>query len=96
MFEDMCRDMNKLCATMTDRPVYGIGLGDLIHEDANMWEIYRSGVKTLSFPMFGVIGNHDHDTKAPTDGEAIRRILVPRTIRSIWAGSISSVWTTSS
>ena len=72
MFEDMCRDMNKLCATMTDRPVYGIGLGDLIHEDANMWEIYRSGVKTLSFPMFGVIGNHDHDTKAPTDGEAIR------------------------
>ena len=37
MFEDMCRDMNKLCATMTDRPVYGIGLGDLIHEDANMW-----------------------------------------------------------
>ena len=21
MFEDMCRDMNKLCATMTDRPV---------------------------------------------------------------------------
>ena len=47
MFEDMCRDMNKLCATMTDRPVYGIGLGDLIHEDANMWEIYRSGVKTL-------------------------------------------------
>ena len=22
--------------------------------------------------MFGVIGNHDHDTKAPTDGEAIR------------------------
>ena len=25
-----------------------------------------------------------------------RRILVPRTIRSIWAGSISSVWTTSS
>lgn len=72
MFEDMCRDMNKLCATMTDRPVYGIGLGDLIHEDANMWEIYRSGVKTLSFPIFGVIGNHDHDTKAPTDGEAIR------------------------
>ena len=72
MFEDMCRDMNKLCATMTDRPVYGIGLGDLIHEDANMWEIYRSGGKTLSFPIFGVIGNHDHDTKAPTDGEAIR------------------------
>nr|WP_289088411.1 calcineurin-like phosphoesterase family protein [uncultured Alistipes sp.] len=72
MFEDMCLDMNKLCATMTDRPVYGIGLGDLIHEDANMWEIYRSGGKTLSFPMFGVIGNHDHDTKAPTDGEAIR------------------------
>ena len=29
MFEDMCRDMNKLCATMTDRPVYGIGLGDI-------------------------------------------------------------------
>lgn len=72
MFEDMCRDMNKVYATMTDRPVYGIGLGDLTHEDVNMWEVYCGGVASLRFPMFGVIGNHDHNTKAATDNEAIR------------------------
>ncbi|WP_302278223.1 metallophosphoesterase N-terminal domain-containing protein [Alistipes communis] len=99
MFEDMCRDMNKLCATMTDRPVYGIGLGDLIHEDANMWEIYRSGSRrsrsrySASSAITTMIPKRRRTARpyVPT-----RRILVPRTIRSIWAGSISSVWTTSS
>ncbi|MBP3481911.1 MAG: calcineurin-like phosphoesterase C-terminal domain-containing protein [Alistipes sp.] len=72
MFEDMCRDMNEVCSTITDRPVYAIGLGDLTHEDASMWETYLQGMKTLKFPMFGVIGNHDHNTYAMTEPEAIR------------------------
>ena len=37
-----------------------------------MWEVYCGGVASLRFPMFGVIGNHDHNTKAATDNEAIR------------------------
>lgn len=101
MFEDMCRDMNKLCATMTDRPVYGIGLGDLIHEDANMWEIYRSGSRrsrsrcSASSVITTMIPKRQGRT-----GEAIRpyeeNIGPNELIRSSWAGSISSVWSTSS
>lgn len=67
MFEDLCRDLNDMFLSIADRPVYGISLGDLIHEDVNMWDIYRQGIATLYFPMFGVIGNHDHYGQAGSD-----------------------------
>ena len=33
MYEDMCRDLRETAASITDRPVYGISLGDLVHND---------------------------------------------------------------
>ena len=60
IYEDMCKDMKELAATITDRPVYSICLGDMVHNNMSLWEDYCEGLKDFSFPVFHVIGNHDH------------------------------------
>ena len=59
--EDLYRDMRETRAAITDREVYGMMLGDLVHEQMSLLENYVTGLTTLNFQMFNVIGNHDHD-----------------------------------
>lgn len=61
MYEDMCRDLRETAASITDRPVYGISLGDLVHNDMSLYPTYCAGIADFDFPVFSVIGNHDHD-----------------------------------
>lgn len=74
---DMYRDMRELAATMRDRPVYGIGLGDIVHQDLTLLPVYRQGMTTTGITTYNVIGNHDHghrlmeDALASKDYEAI-------------------------
>lgn len=37
MYEEMCRDLQETAASITDRPVYGISLGDLVHNDMSLY-----------------------------------------------------------
>ncbi len=71
--EDLYCDMRETKATITDREVYGLMLGDIVHENMNLFKYYVAGVKSLGFQMFNIIGNHDHDLSATTDAEGARR-----------------------
>ncbi|MBE6175098.1 MAG: hypothetical protein E7147_06110 [Rikenellaceae bacterium] len=67
--EDLYRDMKEKAATITDRNVYGLMLGDIVHENMDLYDNYIAGLSTLGFPMFNVIGNHDNDPDSTTDVE---------------------------
>ena len=67
--EDLYRDMREKAATITDRNVYGLMLGDIVHENMSLYDNYVAGLKTLGFQMFNVLGNHDNDTKSKSDAE---------------------------
>ena len=67
--DDFYRDMREKRATITDRNVYGMMLGDIVHENMALFDNYIVGLKTLGFPMFNIIGNHDNDKKSANDAE---------------------------
>lgn len=73
MYEDMCLDLKQTAASITDRPVYSICLGDLVHNDMTLYPTYCAGIAGLDFPVFNVIGNHDHVQNVATDAEAVRK-----------------------
>ena len=70
--EDLYRDMREKAATITNQNVYGLMLGDIVHENMSLYDNYIAGLKTLGFPMFNIIGNHDNDATATTDVEGRR------------------------
>ena len=68
---DMYKDMKEYAATMKDRPVYGIGLGDIVHQDVSLLTNYRSGMAGTGITTYNVIGNHDQEHKLDlTDEQA--------------------------
>ena len=73
MCDDFYRDMREKAATITDRNVYGMMLGDLVHEDMKLFSNYVAGLKTLGFPMFNILGNHDNDYTAKNDTDGRRK-----------------------
>ena len=73
MCENLYRDIREKAATITDRNVYGMMLGDIVHEDMSLFDTYiTDGLSTLGFPMFNILGNHDNDKTAKTDAEGRR------------------------
>ncbi len=70
--EDLYRDMREKAATITDRNVYGLMLGDIVHENMSLYTNYLDGLQSLGFPMFNIIGNHDNDPTAANDTEGRR------------------------
>ncbi len=73
MCEDFYRDMREKAATITDRNVYGMMLGDVVHENMSLYTDYLEGLKTLGFPMFNILGNHDNDYTASNDTDGRRK-----------------------
>lgn len=71
--EDFYHDIKEKRASITDREVYGMILGDIVHENMSLFANYAAGIKTTNVQMFNVIGNHDHDYSASTDVEAARK-----------------------
>lgn len=61
--QDMYKDMKELKGKMTDRPVYAIGLGDIVHQDLSLIEDYKDGMATTGLSTYNVIGNHDQEHK---------------------------------
>ena len=70
--DDFYLDMKEKAATITDRNVYGMMLGDLVHENMSLYDEYVAGLKSLGFPMFNILGNHDNDPAAKTDTDGRR------------------------
>jgi len=51
--------------------VFGMMLGDIVHEEMELFEDYADALKTMGLPMFNVIGNHDYNlSKADDDAGA--------------------------
>ena len=71
--ENLYRDMRETASKISDREVYGMMLGDIVHENMSLYTYYVAGLKSLNFQMFNIIGNHDHDLSATTDEEGARR-----------------------
>ena len=71
--EDFYLDLKDKRASITDREVYGMILGDIVHENMSLFANYITGINNANLQMFNVIGNHDHDYSASTDVEAARK-----------------------
>ena len=72
--KDFYLDMREKASNITDRKVYGLMLGDIVHENMNLFQNYiDDGLKSLGFPMFNVLGNHDNDKSAANDVEGRRK-----------------------
>ena len=75
--DDMYRDMKEYVAALKTTSVYGIGLGDIVHQDLTLLPVYRKGMATTGITTYNVIGNHDHghrlmeDALASKDYEAV-------------------------
>ena len=57
--DDMYLDMKEYVAANKSCPVYGIGLGDIVHQDLSLLAQYRNGMATTGVTTYNVIGNHD-------------------------------------
>ena len=64
---DLYRDLRETAGAVSGRQVYGICLGDIVHNDPSLFSEYADGLATLGYPTFNVIGNHDYDTSAYDD-----------------------------
>lgn len=65
--EDLYDELADVAAGITGREVYGICLGDIVHEDMDLFNNYDTGLARLGYPTYNVIGNHDNDPDAEDD-----------------------------
>ena len=54
-------------AQALDRPVFGVGGGDLVFDTLSLFGGYEQAVRQMSIPFVQVVGNHDLNFDAPTD-----------------------------
>ena len=71
---DLYRDMKEYASSISGQEVHGICLGDIVHEDMSLYGQYIEGMRSMGFPTYNVIGNHDNDTSAEDDEQG-RRIF---------------------
>ena len=65
--EDLYQELRDVSSAITDRAVYGLCLGDIVHENTGLYSRYADGLSKLSYPTYNVIGNHDHNPNASDD-----------------------------
>lgn len=79
--DDMWKDMAEYTSSISGRRVIGMMLGDLVHENMSLYENYVSGLSSLGYPTYSVIGNHDNNPSASDDdsgAEKFEEYLGPR------------------
>lgn len=71
MCDDMYLDMKEYVDANRTCKIYGIGLGDIVHQDLSLLAQYRNGMATTGLTTYNVIGNHDQGhTLDMTDEDA--------------------------
>ena len=68
--QDLYQELYDVSQGIAGRQVYGICLGDVVHEDMSLYEQYVSALGTLGYPTYNIIGNHDNDYNVSSDDEA--------------------------
>lgn len=68
---DICQDyyqeLYDVAHSITDRKVFGICLGDLVHDNMDLLDTYAQRLSLLGYPTYNVIGNHDNDLSRSDD-----------------------------
>lgn len=67
---DLYEELYDVSRSISGREVYGICLGDIIHEDMSLYAQYNDALATLEYPTYNVIGNHDNNPAAANDDAA--------------------------
>jgi len=65
--QDLYQELYDVASGISGRQVYGICLGDIVHEDMSLYDNYVSALATLGYPTYNIIGNHDNNPAAADD-----------------------------
>ena len=68
--QDLYQELYDVASGISGRQVYGICLGDIVHEDMSLYSNYVTALGTLGYPTYNIIGNHDNDYDVSSDDEA--------------------------
>jgi len=68
--EDLYQELADVAGEISGRQVYGICLGDIVHENMSLYTNYLNGLAKTGFPTYNIIGNHDNDPDAADDDAA--------------------------
>ena len=68
--QDLYQELYDVSQAISGRQVYGICLGDVVHEDMSLYDNYASALNTLGYPTYNILGNHDNDPEAADDDES--------------------------
>ncbi|MFB6249638.1 MAG: calcineurin-like phosphoesterase C-terminal domain-containing protein [Salinibacter sp.] len=60
-------DARQTAEALGDRPVFGVGGGDLVFDTLSLFDDYKNAVRRTGLPFVQVVGNHDLDFDAPAD-----------------------------
>jgi len=65
--DEMVPDVQGTVDELGNRPVFGVGGGDLVFDDLSLFSGYEVAVRQMDVPFVQVVGNHDLNFDAPTD-----------------------------
>lgn len=65
--EDLYDELASVASGISGREVYGICLGDIVHENMSLYANYNMGLARLGYPTYNIIGNHDNDPDTADD-----------------------------
>ena len=67
--DELYADMKTHVSTL-GKEAFGIVLGDIVHENMNLYQNYVNSISGLNLPLYNVIGNHDHNSSKSDDRAA--------------------------
>ncbi|MCZ4243802.1 calcineurin-like phosphoesterase family protein [Pedobacter punctiformis] len=72
MMETSVPDTLKLVQSMGNTPVHGIGVGDLVWDNFDLFPDYDEAIAKIGIPFFQALGNHDQDYRQGGDDTSDR------------------------
>lgn len=60
-------DVQDLVAQHNDIPIFGVGCGDIMFDNLELFPEYEEAARMMGIPFFQVVGNHDIIFDAPTE-----------------------------
>lgn len=67
LHDESIPDVLGTIAALSDVPLFGIAVGDIMFDDLTLYPEYERAVARTGIPFFQVIGNHDLDLRSPDD-----------------------------